>query len=156
MILLTIASLSLGAASPTQRPRNPTTQIAGLVGKKTKWVELPQQVQVEGDYSPTVGRAPEPPPGPWGRVRYLTPEERAQPIIVSPAPKLVYVDEQQETDKATGGSKPPKADDGDVDIPEYVTSKPTTNISTVGQVEGYAPPGSATGSTAIPDYSAPK
>lgn len=159
MILALVSSFSLATAPALAvEPRPAQVHFAGLIRKKkSRWVELPQEVQVEGDYSPTVGRQPEPENQPFGRVRYISPEERAQPIIVPPKPKLVYIDEPAEEAKSSGGTTEGGIGSGGtvaptISLPGYVTSLP----SAIPTPDGMSPAGSATGSTAYPDYTTPK
>ena len=110
-----------------------------------KFVEKVQEVQVEREYSPRVGRTPEPQPEPFVPVRYLTPEQRAEPIIVEPEPVFVSEAERSSSEAAPAPfASGPAYESSEPSIdstPDYITSVPVDAS------------GSATGSTAIPDYS---
>lgn len=113
-------------------------------GAPRKFVEKVQEVQVEKVYSPTVGRRPEPEPGPLTPVRYLTPEQRAEPIIVDPAP-IIISDEEPTAPTLPAPDASAVMDAGSdaadwmSNVPDYITSMP------IGE-------GSATGSTAVAEY----
>jgi hypothetical protein len=158
MISLVFSALSLTLTPPVKAPEAAPIKLAGLFGKKQKWVEVPQEVQVEYDYAPTVGRRAEPAPQPFVPVRYLTPEQRAEPIIVEPAPRLVNIDElaKKQENAATAPAEgqenaapPPPS----YEAPSYITSAPTAP-ERPQRPEGWSPPGSATGSNAVPTYGA--
>src|SRR3546814_12837165 len=86
-----------------------------------------QKVQTEHDYAPQVGRQPERNPEPLVPVRYLTPEQRAEPIIVEPAPIYVSSAEQEAEQKPSA----PRASGVSIDmpvansVPSYTTSTPS-------------------------------
>ncbi len=130
------------------------TALALLMGGTPRdFVEVRQEIQVEYDYSPTVGRQAEPEPEAFVPVRYLTPEQRAEPIIVEPEPVTVYEDEApaQVERQQPQISAPFSVDD--------VTNAARSAAGAVGDYAGQVPSyitsmgnGSATGSTAIPDY----
>src|SRR3546814_16366353 len=74
----------------------PTRRYSDLcgIGKQKGFTEIVQKVQTEHDYAPQVGRQPERNPEPLVPVRYLNPEQRAETIIVEPAPIYVSSAEQ--------------------------------------------------------------
>ena len=115
----------------------------GSNGTPRKFVEKVQEVQVEKDYSPTVGRRPEPQPSPLTPVRYLTPEQRAEPIIVDPAPIIINDEESPASTLPPPDSSAidPGSDAADwmSEVPDYITSMPVSE-------------GSATGSSAVAEY----
>src|SRR3546814_17087786 len=92
MIIAAIIAVSISSSAPNHamqtRPKSAPMQIAGLfgIGKQKGITEIVQKVQTEHDYAPQVGRQPERNPEPIVPARYLTPEQRAEPIIVEPAP----------------------------------------------------------------------
>ena len=123
----------------------------GRVKNPRKFVEVAQGVQYEGEYSPPIGRQPEQMVSPTRPVRYLSPEQRALPVIVPPAP--LYVEEQ---------SSPASVEKANTSVPEtnnnasFITSTP---VAEVNNSETDVPAfdnkgGSATGSTAVPTYGA--
>src|SRR3546814_4877117 len=128
----------------------PTRRYSDLcgIGKQKGFTEIVQKVQTEHDYAPQVGRQPERNPEPLVPVRYLTPEQRAEPIIVEPAPIYVSSAEQEAEQKPSAPRDSGVSIDMPVDnsVPSYITSTP----SATGQES--IPSGSATGSTAIDDY----
>lgn len=157
MIISAILAISLSAGQPSHamqtRPKPAPMQIAGLfgIGKQKGFTEIVQKVQSEQDYAPQVGRQPERNPEPLVPVRYLTPEQRAEPIIVEPAPVYVQADEQSNDRAQAAAREQPASNDVPVDYsaPSYITSTPEAT----GQEA--IPSGSATGSTATADYGTP-
>ncbi len=150
-LALALTTISPGHANQTQ-PKTAPVQLAGLfgIGKQKGFTEIVQKVQDEREYAPQVGRMPERTPEPLVSVRYLTPEQRAEPIIVDPAPIYVsaedsFQDRSQNTPRNNGQT------DGQVSepVPSYITSTPTAT----GQEP--IPSGSATGSNATADYGTP-
>ncbi len=123
----------------------------GRVKNPRKFVEVAQGVQYEGEYSPPIGRQPEQMVSPTRPVRYLSPEQRALPVIVPPAPR--YVEEQSPSaaaEKATNVA-PPTSNNA-----SFITSTP---VAEAKDAEAEMPAidnkgGSATGSTAVPTYGA--
>lgn len=119
-----------------------------------KFVELTQQVQNEYDWAPTVGRQAEPEPTPFVPIRYLTPEQRAQPIIVEPAPVIIPAPQEKQ---ASSAPAQPTVDEygiplptNDGTTPDYITSAPKSPPAPTAPVA--AENASATGSTAIAEY----
>src|SRR3546814_12625612 len=84
-----------------------------------------QKVQTEHDYAPQVGRQPERNPEPLVPVRYLTPEQRAEPIIVEPAPIYVSSAEQEAEQKPSAPRDSGVSIDMPVDnsVPSYIRSE---------------------------------
>ncbi|AXK43733.1 hypothetical protein [Erythrobacter aureus] len=133
-----------------------TATVLGLLmaGTPRDFVEVRQEVQVEYDWSPTVGRQAEPEPEAFVPVRYLTPEQRAEPIIVEPAPVTVYPSDDDTPDRNAAAPN--------ISAPFSMDDVSNTARSAAGAVSDYASEvpsyitsmgnGSATGSTAIPDY----
>lgn len=157
MIITALIAVSLGSSSPSHamhtRPKSVPMQVASLfgIGKQKDFTEIVQKVQSEQDYAPQVGRQPERNPEPLVPVRYLTAEQRAEPIIVEPAPIYVSADDQSNDrvqsaprDQSTTMEVPV-----DYSAPSYITSTPQAT----GQEA--IPSGSATGSTATADYGTP-
>jgi hypothetical protein len=155
MIISALIAISVSTASPKLDIETPARtdriQLAGLFGqgKAKKFKEIVQQVQVERDHAPQVGRLPERAPEPFVPVRYLTPEQRAEPIIVEPEP--IYVSAAQVSETASPNTAPPQDVEADQNYsaPSYITSAP------VAAEEFDLPSGSATGSTAVADYGTP-
>src|SRR3546814_8035834 len=148
MIIAAIIAVSISSSAPNHamqtRPKSAPMQIAGLfgIGKQKGFTEIVQKVQTEHDYAPQVGRQPERNPEPLVPVRYLTPEQRAEPIIVEPAPIYVSSAEQEAEQKPSAPRDSGVSIDMPVDnsVPSYITSTP----SATGQES--IPSGSATGS----------
>src|SRR3546814_13278949 len=86
MIIAAIIAVSISSSAPNHamqtRPKSAPMQIAGLfgIGKQKGFTEIVQKVQTEHDYAPPGGRQPERTTEPLVTVRYLTPEQRAEPI----------------------------------------------------------------------------
>lgn len=80
-------------ALPLEMQAKPLTQHATKIPRK--FHELEQQVQYDGEFSPPVGRKPQPEPTPTVPVHYLTPAERDLPVIVPPAPRYIDAPEEQ-------------------------------------------------------------
>lgn len=118
--------------------------LMGLFGSSEPrdFVEVVQEVQLEYEYSPTVGRHAEPAAEPFVPVRYLTPAQRAEPIIVEPEPKYVSAtpnaSSESETIARPAAGETDPYNDQDLRAPSYLTSD-FDNAS-------------ATGSSAYADY----
>lgn len=156
MIITAILAMSIGSTQPKLMPHaqaaGHSVQIAGLfgIGKSKRFTEIVQQVQVEHDHAPTVGRQAEPAPEPFVPVRYLTPEQRAEPIIIEPAP--IYVAAEEQKDPA-----PEPAVDPAVAAASALEATVQSFITSVPQAPPPVsiPSGSATGSNATADYGTP-
>lgn len=156
-MIISILALALTPVSPghaTQNnPQTAPVQLAGLfgIGKQKGFTEIVQKVQDERDYAPQVGRQPERNPEPLVSVRYLTPEQRAEPIIVDPAPIYVSADDGAEgrDQSAPRNNDLADAQTADAPAPSYITSTPSATASEA------IPSGSATGSSATADYGTP-
>lgn len=154
-----IAATSFAVASPAPIANaDPNIQITGLFGKsKPHWVEVMQQVQSDYEYAPPAGRQAEAQPEPMVPTRYLTPEQRAIPVIVEPTPEYITRPDASETEDGTAPPQQAQAAQGySTPTPAYLTSNDTTQ----NQDDEAAPAvggGSATGSTATVNYGqAPK
>lgn len=111
----------------------------------TKFVEKVQELQVEAEYSPPVGRAAPPPPGPFTSVRYQTPDQRLTPTVVEPAAESMVSENRKEQRAAPAGTSNSTAFAGEAKqilqtTPSYITSVP----------QDFS--GSATGSSAVAVY----
>ncbi|QAY80175.1 hypothetical protein [Sphingosinicella sp. BN140058] len=173
MILTLITTVAIATLTQAPADRYAATskrseiQFAGMFGGKRKFVEIVQEPQIETDVAPTVGRRPERAPEPFVPVRYLTPEQRAEPIIVDPAPVLIYANAQKdsgpeqasESDAQFGSNYPATAADSGYQqpapnnaAPSYITSTPPPAAPDVP----LTPAGSATGSKAVANYGTPQ
>lgn len=67
-----------------------------------KFREVTQPIQYDGEYSPPVGRPPEPEPSATVPVRYIPPYMREIPVVVPPRPVYLTQDQfdQQEQNRA--------------------------------------------------------
>lgn len=111
-------------------------------GEPRDFVEVVQDVQIEHEYSPTVGRYAEPTPEPFVPVRYLSPAQRAEPIIVEPEPEYVSPSSNASSGPQAIGIPAPDGagaySDQNLEAPSYLTSDFDNE--------------SATGSSAYADY----
>ena len=158
-----VASVALQAPSgPRALPSTPMTSAAALSrdprqerqtnGEKTprRFREILQDVQYDGDYSPSASREPEAQPTPTTPVRFLPAWKRQIPVRVAPAPR--YVDPQSAQDQnrptTTNGS-------GQQAGQQFVTTTRTPSSAdyvTSGNAQTPIAGGSATGSTTTADY----
>lgn len=137
---------------------SPVVLLLGLFGggndNPRNWVEVVQEPQVEDVQAPAVGRQAEPYPQPFTPVRYLTPEQRAEPIIVEPAPVVTYaepVSQNRNVARPQSAQETP-GNPSLYGIPDYITSSPNYAIPSPETVSNGITDGSATGSTAIAQY----
>ena len=82
--------LALILGNPVTAPM-PGRDTASLGKGPKDFVEIPQSIQYEGDYSPPVGRPAPPEASPFIPVRAARPWEKDIPVIVKPKPR--YIDE---------------------------------------------------------------
>lgn len=146
-----IAAIAAVPASASERDK----QIKAEKRFAKQFREVVQPLQYDGDYSPAAGRQPEPEATPTTPVRFIPKWKREIPVIVAPAPR--YVDPAPPTNSDSGSGQQeqtPTQNFQQQPAAGYLTSTqlPAPEaVNTVGA--GGLGAGSATGSTAYPDYS---
>lgn len=104
-MMITALLLAAIPVTPIDTASHPDTDASVCLGKKAPrdWVEIPQGVQYDGDWSPPAGRQPDPEPDAFTPVRRPAPWLKDIPVIVQPEP--IYVTEQAPQEERELGSE---------------------------------------------------
>ena len=97
LLFTAVPDVQLPAAS------RPPLELKACLGPKTprKFVEIPQGVQYDGDWSPPAGGQPDPEPDAFTPVKRPAPWLKDIPIIVKPAP-LIVTEEAPKKERQAG------------------------------------------------------
>mgnify|MGYP000001541226 CR=1 FL=1 len=157
--------LAIALAHPLALPAVRSTASLGK-GRK-EFVEIPQSIQYEGDYSPPAGRPAPPEASPFQPVQRARPWEKDIPIIVKPKPR--YIDEAPQKAEGEGASNSdaPNGPEGAGKILSEMVSDASNNANNLiagnpdaaagdnpqsTPIQPVKTPGSATGSKATVNY----
>lgn len=153
IMILSAAAIALVSAPSSANDRKDEAKAQKRFDKK--FVEVVQPLQYDGDYSPAAGRQPEPEATSTTPVRFVPAWKRQIPVIVKPAPR--YVDPAPERSQSTngqGGQTPTQTFQQLPDATLTSNALPTPEQADAVTLQAQNGSGSATGSTAYPNYAA--
>ena len=99
VIAAMLAMLSV-AIPATPADASPSKEEKARKKFEKKFREVVQPIQYDGEYSPPVGRPPEPTPSATVPVRYIPPYMREIPVVVPPQPVYVTQEEFDQQEQA--------------------------------------------------------
>lgn len=171
MIILAAATLMTSFTAPVQPIYAMPTQDATIAHalhddvpknkRPRKFREVVQEVQYDGDYSPSATREPEPAASPTTPVRYLPWWKRQIPVRVKPAPRYVDPVEPSQNQQPQGQNQDQPQVQGQATQTYITSAQPNAaqqaadardvdqDVVTSGSTVGS---GSATGSRAVATY----
>lgn len=151
VMILSAAAIALVSAPSSANDRKDEAKAQKRFDRK--FVEVVQPLQYEGDYSPAAGRQAEPEVTPSTPVRYVPAWKRQIPVIVKPAPR--YVDpapERNADSNGQGQQAPTQSFQQQPNATLTSNALPTPEQADAIALQAQTGSGSATGSTAYPNY----
>jgi len=151
MMILSAAAIALVASPSHANDRKDEAKAQKRFDKK--FVEVVQPLQYDGDYSPAAGREAEPEVTPRTPVRFVPAWKRQIPVIVKPAPR--YVDPVPAQNASGNGQGQQAPTQSFQQLPSATLTSnalPTPEQADAIALAAQTGSGSATGSTAYPNY----
>ena len=151
--ILTITGLAIALMTSPSMANNRKDEAKAQKRFDKKFHELTQPLQYDGEYSPPGGRTAEPEATSTTPVRFVPAWKRQIPVIVKPAPR--YVDPVPPQGGQNGSQAQQTPTQGFQQQPNVALT--STNLPAPDQADPSTPgaisgSGSATGSTAYPNY----